>query len=75
MEASLHEIAHFVALAIEAIAIAVIAIGAIEAVIGIARVQLVWSKTKTDLSRGGVMVETEHPTEPDSSIHRATRWN
>jgi hypothetical protein len=35
----------------------------------------VWSKIKTDLSRGGVMIETQHPTEPDSSVHRATRWN
>ena len=40
MEAFLHETAHYVALAIEAIAITIIAIGAIEAVIGIARVQL-----------------------------------
>jgi uncharacterized membrane protein len=38
MEALLHAIAHVVALAIEAIAIAVIAIGAIEAVIDIVRV-------------------------------------
>jgi uncharacterized membrane protein len=38
MESLLHDIGHYVALAIEAIAIAVIAIGAIEAVIGIARV-------------------------------------
>jgi uncharacterized membrane protein len=38
MEALLHDIAHNVALVIEAIAIAVIAIGALEAVIGIARV-------------------------------------
>jgi len=35
----------------------------------------VWSKIKTDLSRGGVMIETQHPTEPDSSFHRAKRWN
>jgi uncharacterized membrane protein len=38
MEISLHEIARYVALAIEFIAIAVIAIGAIEAVVGILRV-------------------------------------
>jgi uncharacterized membrane protein len=38
MEALLHLIAHDIALAIEAIAIAVIAVGAIEAVIGIVRV-------------------------------------
>ena len=40
MEAMLHETAHFVALFIEAIAIAIIAIGAVEAVIGIVRVGL-----------------------------------
>jgi uncharacterized membrane protein len=38
MEALLHEIAHYVSLAIETIAIAAIAIGAIEAVIGMVRV-------------------------------------
>jgi uncharacterized membrane protein len=38
MDSTLHEIAHFVALAIEFIAIAVIAVGAIEAVIGMIRV-------------------------------------
>lgn len=38
MESILHEIAHYVALAIETIAIAVIAIGALQAVIGVARV-------------------------------------
>ena len=38
MEVSLHEIARYVALAIEFVAIAVIAIGAIEAVVGIVRV-------------------------------------
>ena len=37
METMLHDIAHYIALAIEAIAIAVIAIGALEAVVGIAR--------------------------------------
>jgi hypothetical protein len=31
------------------------------------------SRISMDLSRGGVMVETEHPTEPDSSFHRALR--
>lgn len=40
METLLHEFAHYVALAVEAIAIVVIAIGAIEAVIGIIRVAL-----------------------------------
>jgi uncharacterized membrane protein len=40
MEEMLHQIAHYVALAIEAIAIAIIAIGAIEAVIGFVRVGL-----------------------------------
>ena len=40
MESMLHEIAHYVALAIEAIAIAVIALGAIEAVFGLVRVGL-----------------------------------
>jgi uncharacterized membrane protein len=48
MEALLHEIARYVALAIEAIAIAIIAIGAIEAVIGIARVQLRSESTNRD---------------------------
>jgi uncharacterized membrane protein len=38
MESMLHEIAHYIALAIESIAIAVIAIGTLEAVIGAARV-------------------------------------
>jgi uncharacterized membrane protein len=38
MESMLHEIAHYIALAIETIAIAVIAFGALEAVIGAARV-------------------------------------
>ena len=38
MELMLHEIAHYIALAIETIAIAVIAIGALEAVVGIVRV-------------------------------------
>lgn len=38
MEEMLHEIAHYVALTIEAIAVAVIAIGAVEALIGMLRV-------------------------------------
>jgi len=38
MEATLHEMARYVALVIEAIAIAVIAFGALEAVVGIVRV-------------------------------------
>ena len=38
MEAMLHEVAHYVALALEATAVAVIAIGAVEALIGMARV-------------------------------------
>lgn len=38
MEATLHEIARYIALAIEVIAIAVITFGALEAVIGVARV-------------------------------------
>lgn len=38
MESLLHDIAHWVALAIEAIAIGIIAFGALEAVIGIVRV-------------------------------------
>ncbi|RZT94978.1 DUF1622 domain-containing protein [Rivibacter subsaxonicus] len=38
MESMLHEIAHYVALAIEVIAIAVIAIGAVEAVFGLVRI-------------------------------------
>lgn len=28
--------------------------------------ETVWSKIKTDLSHGGVMIETQHPTEPDA---------
>ena len=48
MEALLREIAHYVALAIEAIAIAVIAFGAIEAVIGIVRVGLNSATTNDD---------------------------
>lgn len=35
----------------------------------------VWSKIYTDPSRGGVVIETQHATEPDSSIHGAKRWN
>jgi uncharacterized membrane protein len=47
MESLLHEIAHYVALFIEAIAIAVITIGAVEALIGVVRV-LVHSETPND---------------------------
>jgi len=38
MESLLHEVAHYIALAIETIAIAVITIGSLQAVIGVARV-------------------------------------
>lgn len=38
MEGTLHEIAHYVALAIEATAVVIIAIGAVEALIGMIRV-------------------------------------
>jgi hypothetical protein len=38
MEALLHDIAHAVALGIEAIAIAIIAVGTVEALLGIVRV-------------------------------------
>jgi uncharacterized membrane protein len=48
MESVLHDIAHYVALAIEAIAIAIIAFGAIEAVIGIARVGMRVGSTNDD---------------------------
>ena len=48
MEATLHEIGHYVALVIEAIAIAVIAFGALEAVIGIVRVALRAGTTNDD---------------------------
>ncbi len=48
MEALLHEIAHNVALAIEAIAIGIIAFGALEAVIGIVRVGLRSATTNDD---------------------------
>jgi uncharacterized membrane protein len=48
MEALLHEMAHYIALGIEAIAIAIIAIGAIEAVIGIGRVLLNPATTNDD---------------------------
>ena len=40
METTFHDIAHFVAVAIELVAIAVISIGVIEALIGMARVGL-----------------------------------
>ena len=49
-------------------------LGATAALIWV-RSTAVWSKIKTDPSRGGVMIETQHATEPDSSVHRATRWN
>lgn len=48
MESLLHEIAHYVALAIEAIAIAIIAVGALEAVIGMARVGFNSATTNDD---------------------------
>jgi len=48
MESLLHDIAHYVALAIEAIAIAIIAFGALEAVFGIARVGLNSATTNDD---------------------------
>jgi len=48
METLLHGIAHYVALALELIAIAVIATGAIEAVIGIARVGVGTGATNED---------------------------
>lgn len=48
MEPILHEIAHYIALAIETIAIAIITWGAIEAVIGILRVGLRSEATNND---------------------------
>jgi uncharacterized membrane protein len=48
VEALLHSVAHYVALGIEAIAIAVIAVGAVEAVFGIARVTLTPTATNQD---------------------------
>src|SRR5271170_6559250 len=48
MEALLHSVGHYVALGIEAIAIAVIAVGAVEAVFGIARVTLMSAATNQD---------------------------
>jgi len=48
MEALLHVIGHYVALGIEAIAIAVIAIGAVEAVFGIVRIALHADTTNQD---------------------------
>jgi uncharacterized membrane protein len=48
MESMLHEIAHYVALAIEAIAIAIIAFGALEAVFGIVRVGMRSGTTNDD---------------------------
>ena len=35
--------------------------------------QPVLSRIRMDLSRGSVVVETEQPTEADSSFHRALR--
>lgn len=48
MEIMLHEIAHYVALAIEAVAIAIIAFGALEAVIAIVRVGVLPGMTNDD---------------------------
>ena len=48
MEYLLHEIAHYVALAIEGIAIAIIAFGALEAVVGIVRAGLNSATTNDD---------------------------
>lgn len=48
MEAALHEIAHYVALAVEAIAIAIIAFGAFEALIGLIRIGLRSGATNDD---------------------------
>ena len=48
MEMLLHDFAHYVALAVEAIAIVIIAIGAIEAVIGIVRLSLRSGATNND---------------------------
>ena len=48
MEMLLHDFAHYVALAIEAIAIVIIAIGAVEAVIGIVRLSLRSGATNND---------------------------
>lgn len=48
MEGLLHSFAHYVALGIEAIAIAVIAFGAAEAVFGIARIMLTSATTNRD---------------------------
>jgi uncharacterized membrane protein len=48
MEVLLHQIAHIIALGIEAIAILVIAFGAVEALIGIVRVGLTFNATNQD---------------------------
>jgi len=48
MESLLHEIAHYVALAIEVVAIAIIAFGALEAVIGMVRVGFGSATTNDD---------------------------
>jgi uncharacterized membrane protein len=48
LESLLHDIAHYVALAIEAIAIGIIAFGALEALVGIFRVGLKSATTNDD---------------------------
>jgi uncharacterized membrane protein len=48
MEALLHTVAHYVALCIEVIAIAMITAGAIEALVGIARVSMTRGATNQD---------------------------
>jgi len=42
---------------------------ALRAVVG---VPVLSRKRESTLSRGGVMVEAQHPTEPQSSLHRPT---
>ncbi len=55
MEAALHEIAHFIALAIEAIAIAIIAWGALEALISIVRLGI--GSGATDQARRAIWLD------------------
>src|SRR4029453_2310163 len=55
MESLLHEIAHYVALTIEVIAILIIAIGTVEAVVGIIRVML--SPHANNVEKRGVWLE------------------
>jgi uncharacterized membrane protein len=55
MEALLHEIAHYVALAVEAIAILIIAIGSVEALINILRIML--APHSTGIQKRGVWLE------------------